>query len=104
MSFKCLNECLNNSFLERIAVLEQMTESARLCLPEQLAIHCWVSGYEHGVLKLVSDNPLFATVIYHRQKDLLDRLNKEFGETLGVYFKKASIQVSHFPISLQTHR
>ena len=90
--FKSLDKCLDNHLRERAALLEQMTHSARQSLPPSLAEHCWVTGYNHDVVDLITDETAFANSIQYRQKALVAQLNKDFSKRLDTSFRKANIR------------
>ena len=62
-------------------------------LPPPLNRHVWASGYEKGILRLLTDGPAWATRLRYQQHELLKQLNSD----PAVKLNKILITVSNRP-------
>ena len=99
---KSLYSSVDKNLLQHAQLLERMTVSVRSRLPQHLAKHCWVGGYDETRITLITDDATFTTPIYYQQHEIVKQLNEEFAADLGCRFKKAIVRVSHFPIPAAT--
>ncbi len=95
---KKLHSFADKNLLQHAQLLERMTASARSRLPQYLAEHCWVGGYDATSVALITDDAVFTTPINYQQHEILTQLNEEFGAELQRRFRKATVRASRFPV------
>ena len=91
---KKLGDLINPTLMHKVELLEAMSAGARSRLPQEIAAHCWVGGYENDHIVLVTDYPHYAIYIRCHQREILKQLKEEFSNHLPKSIRKVRIRVS----------
>ena len=93
-NMKKLGDLIDSSLIQQAELFAAMSASARSRLPQNIASHCWVGGYEKNYLVLVTDYPHYAIYIRCHQREILKQIKEEFSGHLPENIKKIRIRVS----------
>ena len=91
---KKISDLLNPQLDKQLRLLDKMTKSARSRLPQAVAAHCWVGGYEKDYLSLVTDHPNYTIYLRCHQREILKQLKEEFPDQLQANIRKVRVRVS----------
>ena len=91
---KKLCDLMNPGLARKAELLEAMSISARSRLPQEIASHCWVGGYEKDHIILVTDYPHYAIYMRCHQREILKQLKEEFNAYLPAGVRRVRIRVS----------
>lgn len=91
---KKLCDLISPNLLDKAELLEAMSVSARSRLPQEIAAHCWVGGYEKDHVVLITDYPHYAIYMRCHQREILKQLKEEFNADLPASIRKVRIRVS----------
>ena len=94
MALKRLDSFIDKDLLIHAALLDRMSACAQQHLPPYLAKSCWVVGFGKDLLHLITNQAALAGPIYFQQREILKRMNEEFGDELQVCFRKTRVHVS----------
>jgi len=94
IDMKKLCDLINPDLLGKAELLAAMSASVHSRLPQEIAAHCWIGGYEKDHIVLITDYPHHAIYMRCHQREILTQLKEEFSTDLPPSIRKVRIKVS----------
>ena len=70
-----INELIDANIIKQARLLDEMTASLRSLLPPDIAPHCWVAGYRHSILSIVTDSSSWVLAVRYQQHEIFKLFN-----------------------------
>jgi|GEM_PF-3931287 len=94
---RCAGDFLDPDIRRRVAILRELDHAMWRLLPPQTRERCRCAGTHHGVLVVIAETGVVATLVRFHQQEILDGLKNILADCFKTVPLKVQVRVSPMP-------